>query len=207
MDLFELKREQHKLARKIELRDLPTIKTIGGASCVVVNDKILAVVVTCSYPDMKLLEKKSYLLSDPLPYKQGFLAYREMPAILEAYNSLEQEPDLMLVLGNGILHPRKLGIASHLGLALNMPTIGIAQKLIQGRVEKGNVIVDRDILGLEIKTREYANPIYASPGNLVSLGSILRTIPKTIQPPHKLPEPLHLAHKIARKKSKKLKDD
>lgn len=203
MDTFELKREQSKLARKIVLQNHANrIKTIGAATCVVVNDKLLASVVVCEYPSLKLKEKQTFLLNDPLPYKPGFSAYREMPAIIEAYNMLEEEPDVLLVQGNGILHPRKFGIASHVGLVLNIPTIGITSFLPMGNVEKGNILLNNKICGFEIKTKEFAKPVYVSPGNKISLGSVLNLIPKTIQPPHKMPEPLHLAHKIAKKKAK-----
>ncbi len=205
MDLAELKREQFKLAPKVVLRDsFTSIKTIAGTNCIPIGNKLLAGVVVCEFPSMKLLEKKTYLLDNPLPYQPGFQAYREMPAIIEAYNRLEQEPDVILVSGSGIVHPRRIGLASHLGLALNKATIGVTESRLCGQVQQGKIIVENEIRGFEIKTREFSNPIYVSPGHLVSLGTVLNVIPKTIQYPHKLPEPLHLAHKLARKKAKEL---
>ena len=206
MDLFELKREQTKLAWKVQLRDqCEKIKTIGGVDCVVMGEKLVATVVVCSYPSMELLEKKSYVFDDPLPYRPGFLAYREMPAMIEAINLLEEEPDVLLVSGPGINHPRKIGIASHLGLALNIPTIGVTQKLPIGKVENGKIMSNNEIVGFEVTTREHANPIYVAPGHLITPGSTLQIIGSTIQLPHKLPEPLHIAHKIARKKGKEMR--
>jgi deoxyribonuclease V len=205
MDLFELKREQTRLAHKIQRRDsFSRINTIGGINCVAMGENIIATVVVCEYPSMKLLEKQSYIFSDPLPYRMGFLAYREMPAMIEAVNLLEKEPDVLLVNGPGMNHPRKIGIASHLGLALNIPTIGVTQKLNLGKVENGKIIAHNEIVGFEITTREHANPIYVSPGHLITLGSTLNLIPSTIQFPHKLPEPLHIAHKVGKKKVRKL---
>ena len=205
LDTFELKREQLRLAKKVILRDdFNRIKTIGGINCAVVGDKILAYVVVCKFPSMEIVEKKKYLLTNPLPYKPGFQAYREMPAMIEAFNSLENEPDLVLVNGTGIAHPRKIGIASHLGLALNKPTIGVTQKLVFGKVDKSKIVLHNDIVGFEIITREHANPVYVSPGHLISLGSTLDTVSKIIKFPHKMPEPLHLAHKFSRKKAKKI---
>lgn len=207
MDVIELKREQLKLAPKISLNDgFNKIKTLGGAECVQMGSKLLASVVVCEFPSLKFKEKKTYLLDNPLPYRPGFLAYREMPAIIEAYNQLEEEPNVLLVKGPGVLHPLKIGLASHLGLVLNKPTIGVQDKLFVGKVEKGKVIVDNEILGFEITTKNFSNPLYVSPGHLISLGSVLNTIPKTIVFPHKLPEPLHLAHKIARKKASKMRE-
>ena len=129
-----------------------------------------------------------------------------MPAIIEAFNKLDLEPELLLIEGSGILHPRKLGIASHLGLALNIPTIGITQKLPIGNVEQGKVYLNRDFLGFEVKTKEHALPIYISPGNKIFLGTTLKIIKQTIVYPHKLPEPLHLASKLVRKKAKNKSD-
>ena len=203
MDLIELKKEQLKLAAKIVLRDSsPTLKTIGGIDCVAQGNELIAAVVVCEFPSMKVLETKTYVLADPFRYVPGFQAYREMPAMIEAYNQLEQEPDILLVSGQGIAHPRKMGIASHLGLNLNRATIGVADTLAVGTIEKGKIIFNNEIVGFEIKTREHSNPIYVSPGHLVSLGMTLNVIPQTIQYPHKMPEPLHIARKLGKKKGK-----
>ncbi len=203
IDTFELKKEQYKLASKVQLRDgFDKIKTVAGISTVFSGDNILACVVVCELPSLKVLEKQTYLLSNPLPYQLGYLAYRDMPAMIEAYNLLEEEPDVIFVEGSGINHPRRIGLASHLGLALNKSTIGVTQKLTFGQVNEGKIIFNNEVSGFEIKTREHANPIYISPGHLVTLGSSLDLIKRTIQYPHKMPEPLHLAHKIAKKKIK-----
>ncbi|MBT4935512.1 endonuclease V [Candidatus Woesearchaeota archaeon] len=203
MDLEELKKEQWKLAQKIVLRDdFTTVRTIGGVECVQSGDNIIACVVVCEYPSMKLKEQKVYTLHNPLPHRLWFEAYREMPAIVEAFNMLEEEPDILIIKGNGILHPRKIGIASHVGLILNKSTIGISEKLLLGNVEKGNVLLEGDVVGFEITTREHAKPLYVSPGNLISLGSVLTIMQSTIISPHKMPEPLHIARKVAKKFAK-----
>ena len=205
MDLYELKREQTRFADKVQLQDsFSKIKTIGGVDCAQINNKLVASVVVCEYPSMNLLEKQSFVLSDPLPHTTGFLAYREMPAIIEAFNKLEQEPDLILVDGSGILHPRKLGLASHLGLSLNKPTIGVIKKPFVGRIEGNKVYLGTELVGFEVRTKEHASPLYVSPGHMVSLGSCLKIVQDSIKPPHKLPEPIHLAHRFAKKKVKKV---
>jgi len=203
MDLTELKKEQYRLAKRVVLEDgFNELRTIGGVECVVSEDKLLASVVVCEYPSMKIIEEKSFLLNDPLPYRPGFTAYRELPAMVEAVNLLEQEPDLLLVKGSGIIHSRNLGVASHLGLALNLPTIGVTDKLSLGNVEEGKIFSKNVHLGFEIVTREHAKPVYVSPGHQVSLATVKDILPKTIHYPHKMPEPLHLAHKFGKKKSK-----
>ena len=204
MDLVELKREQAKLSYRVKLENsFQEIKTIGAAECQVMGSKLLATVVVCEFPSFKVKEQKSYLLGNPLPYKQGFVAYREMPAIIEAVNQLEEEPDLLLVKGEGIVHPRGLGIAAHLGLELNLATIGIQDSLTFGDLQDGKILIDGQVAGFEIKTKEFSNPLFISPGHNVSLETIKEIIPKTIIHPHKLPEPLHLAHKLGRKVTRK----
>ncbi len=201
MDTLELKREQFRLAHKIILRDgFDTVKKIAGIDTLpILPNKLLAGVIVCEFPSLKVLEQKSYVLHDPLPFKPGYSAYRDMPAMIEAYNLLEQEPDVILVKGEGILHPRKMGVASQLGLMLNKPTIGITPKLNLGKVEQGKIIFHNEICGFEVKTREHANPVYVSPGHLITLGSALNIVAKTIVYPHKLSEPLHLVHKLMKK--------
>ncbi len=209
MDTLELKREQLRLAPKIILRDgFDSVKTIAGIDTLpILPNQLLACVVVCEFPSLKVLEQKSYILHDPLPFKPGYSAYRDMPAMIEAYNLLEQEPDVILVKGEGILHLRKIGVASQLGLMLNKPTIGITPKLNLGKVEQGKIIFQNEICGFEVKTREHANPVYVSPGHLITLGSTLNIVAKTIVYPHKLPEPLHLAHKMMKKRGKGKKPD
>ena len=208
MDIYELKKEQLRLASKVELKDnFSKIKTVAGVDCIAFENKLMACVIVCEYPSLKVIEKQTYTLSDPLPYRPCFLAYREMPAMIEAINQLENDPDLIIVSGAGIAHPRKIGLAAHLGLLLNKATIGITEKLLFGRIENGKIMGRNEILGFEVKTREHSRPIYISPGNLTSLGSTINIVRETIRYPHKMPEPLHLAHKIGRKKVRNLKEE
>jgi len=204
MDILELKKEQYKLAEKIVIQDtFNKIKTIGGIDCLAFQNKIIAGVVVCEFPSMKIIEFKTAEIPDPLPYIPNYQAYREMPAMIEAFNQLDVEPDILLVDGCGILHPRKCGMASHLGLALNKSTIGVSQKLTVGRKENSKIYLGYDLVGFEVVTKEHANPLYVSPGHLVSLGTALKTIQQSILPPHKLPEPIHLANKMIKKEIKK----
>ncbi|MBS3169442.1 endonuclease V [Candidatus Woesearchaeota archaeon] len=200
MDLRELKQEQLRLAPKIILRDSFTkVKTIGAAACVSCGKDLIACVVVCGFPALTLKEKKTFLLPDPLTYVPSYEAYREMPAIIEAFNRLEEEPDILLVNGPGINHPCRFGLAAHLGLALQKPTIGVGEKVSLGTVQQGKIMFNGELLGFEVLTREYANPLFVSPGNLISLGSVLDIVRKCLKYPHKFPEPLHLAQKLAKK--------
>ena len=208
MDIIELKKEQLKLASKVVLRDSFTqVKLVGGADYFPVGDKILAAVVVCKYPSFEIVEKKTFLLDNPLPSRSEYLAYRVMPAIIEAFNELTEEPDVLFVRGDGINHPRKFGLASHLGLALQIPTLGVVTNNNVGNIENGKIMFENEIVGFAIKTREHANEIYVSPGHLMSLGSALQLVKDSVRFPHKMPEPLHIAHKLAKKKAKKMVEE
>lgn len=200
MDLFEFKREQQRLATKVQLEDgFSTVKNVGGATCVVVGKNLLACVVVCELPSFTVVDKAFYLLHDPLPFQVGFSAYREMPAFIEAFNQLSVEPDVLFVEGDGVAHPRGLGIASHLGVVLRVPTIGVADRLHCGQVVEGKVMVLGELRGFEVVTREFAKPVYVSPGHLVSLERCKELVLQMMVQPHKMPEPIHIANKLARK--------
>jgi len=203
MKIEELKQEQIKLSQKVILQDnFKKIKTVAGIDQVYQDKEVISCIVVCDYKTMKIIEKQTARAKAPLPYIPGLLAYREIPAALEAYNKLENKPDVIIVDGQGIAHPRRFGFASHLGLALSKPTIGLAKTLVKGNVEKGKIFIEKDMVGFEFKSKEHAKPLYISPGHLISLGTALKVITQTIKPPHKLPEPLHLAHKFAKKELK-----
>ncbi len=200
MDIFEFKREQQRLATKVVLQDgFSSVKTVGGAGCVVVGRDLLACVVVCELPSFTVVDSAFYLLHDPLPFQAGFSAYREMPGLIEAYNQLSIEPEVLFVEGEGVAHPRGLGIASHIGVILNVPTIGVADRLHCGQMNEGKVMVLGEVRGFEVVTREHAKPVYVSPGHMVGLESALKLVREMIRHPHKMPEPIHLANKLGRK--------
>ena len=203
MKIDELKQEQLKLSQKIILKDnFKKIQTIGGIDQVYQAHEVISCVVVCDVKTMKIIEKQTAKAKAPIPYIPGLLAYREMPAAIEAYNKLETKPDVLIVDGHGIAHPRRFGFASHLGLALNIPSIGLAGSLVIGKVEKGKIFIEKEMVGFEFRSKEHARPLYVSPGHLISLGTALKVVADSIKPPHKLPEPLHLAHKFAKKELK-----
>lgn len=203
MDLVELKKEQLRLAQKIVLENgFFELKTIGGMVVQQVGDKILAVVVVCEFSSMVLRETKYFVLPNPLPFYRDYEAYRVLPAMVEAFNLLDEEPDLLLVEGDGINHPRRLGVASHVGLSLNIPTIGITDTLGYGSVEGEKILHDGVVCGVVLQTRQFAKPIYATAGYRCLVEAISGIVSQTLRYPHKMPEPLHLAHALARKMKK-----
>lgn len=205
IDIKKLKEEQAKLAKKVIIRDITkNIKTIGGVEQAFVENKILSVIVVCDYKDFKVIENKYSVVDAKIPYISGFLFYREGPAIIETFNKLEQKPDVLIVNGNGILHPRRIGMASQLGILLDTATIGVTKRLMLGEVKEKTIYVEKEARGYEFISREHANPIYVSPGHKVSLKTSMEIVKKSIKYPHKLPEPLHLAHKHSNKIRKEM---
>ena len=205
IDFEALKKEQLKLAGKVSTIDsVKSIKTVAGADQVYIGGKVISAIVVCGYKSMKLIETKHAVVEAKVPYKSGFLFYKDGPAIIEAFNMLENKPDVLIVEANGILHPRRIGMASHVGILLDTATIGVTKALMLGQMIENTIYVDKEARGYGLITREYANPIYISPGHKISLRTSLEVIKKCIRLPHKLPEPLHLAHKYGNKIRKEL---
>jgi len=140
------------------------------------------------------------------PYIPGFLAFREVPLLIEAYKGLKVKPDVTLVDGQGIAHPRGFGVASHLGVILGIPTIGAAKSRLYGKcdlpeLKKGNYTYLFDgngkVIGACLVTRSGAKPIYISPGHLVDLENSIRIVLENSLY-YRIPEPLRVAHKYSK---------
>jgi deoxyribonuclease V len=162
------------------------------------------VVVVVSYPGLDMVEVKTAEARSPIPYIPGLLSFRECPVILAAYEKLRNTPDLILVDGQGIAHPRRLGLASHLGLFLDVPTIGCAKSILCGRHESvGEEIVSHaelvdngEVVGAALRTKVGTKPIIVSIGHKVDLASALYWVMKCCRG-YRLPEPTRLAHLAA----------
>jgi len=199
-DVEKMRNEQLKLAEEIVLRDsIVKPKLIAGCDCTFEGNKIIAVINVLEYPTMNFVEAKYSIQESDFPYIPGYLSYRILPAIIDAFSKLDNKPDIMICDGNGIIHQRRIGSVSHIGLVLDTPTIGVAKKLAMGHVKDGKIWMENEIRGFEMKTKETANPIYISPGHKVSLGMALNLVKECIRLPHKMPEPLHAARKYANK--------
>lgn len=141
----------------------------------------------------------------PFPYVPGYLAFREVPALVAAWDGLETKPDLIVVDGHGIAHPRRAGIATHLGLALDVPTIGSAKSLLCGAVEgeigpapgdRAPVVHTGEVVAMALRTRARAAPIYVGIGHRVSLETAVRLVLELCDG-RRLPLPIRLAHDAA----------
>ena len=163
-----------------------------------------AAVAVLSFPSLQLQESAIARRSTTFPYVPGFLSFREIPAVLDALEKLNNIPDLILCDGQGIAHPRRFGIACHLGLIVDIPTIGVAKSLLIGKHEevpeqRGNwqPLINRgELIGAVLRTRTGTKPLYVSSGHRVSLPTAIKYVLRCT-PKYRLPETTRIADKLA----------
>lgn len=200
LNIEKLKEEQSRLAKKVILKDeFEDIKIVAGVEVIFLNRKLVCSIASYGYKTMELKEESYEVMESNLPYISGFRVYREGKAITNAYLKLKEKPTIIMFAGNGILHPRRLGLASHMGILLDQPSIGVVKKLLCGELKNNKVYLEGKIVGEAVITREHANPIFVSPGHKISLKTSVEIVKNCIKPPHKMPEPLHVAHKLGNK--------
>jgi len=182
---------QEKLKKKLILKDdFYSNENIAGVDVAYKDDKALCAVVIMSRD--KVILKKTKESKVKFPYIPGFFAFREAPPIIKTVKDIKDKIDILLVNGHGIAHPRGFGLASHVGLILNIPTIGIATSLLCGEVKENYIFLNGKKTGYKYKK------IYISPGHRVSLLSSIKIV-EDCMIGHKLPEPLHRAHVLAKR--------
>ncbi|MFH1511664.1 MAG: endonuclease V, partial [Candidatus Woesearchaeota archaeon] len=142
---------------------------MAGIDRVASENKIVCAIVIIHSKTKEILEQKYSISEATFPYIPGFLSYRESPIILETYEKITTKPDLIMIRGNGILHPRKFGIACHIGLLLNKPTIGIADSLLCGSIRDDTVYIEKEAVAKQVKLKDKSNPVIVSPGHMISL--------------------------------------
>jgi deoxyribonuclease V len=163
-----------------------------------------AAVVVLSHPELEVVEIRTVTDKIGFPYVPGLLSFREAPLILKACESLTTVPGLLMVDGQGIAHPRRLGLASHLGLCLDIPSIGCAKSRLCGEhAEPGNEpgdyaeLTDKDeIIGAVLRTRAGVKPLYISVGHKIDLATAISRVLACCRG-YRLPEPTRLAHQAA----------
>lgn len=198
VDFTKLKAEQIKLAKKVILKDsFKKIELVAGADCSYEGNKAVCAIVACDYKTLEAKEMVFAAAEAKIPYVAGFLAYREAASISLAFSKLRLKPDVMILDGNGVLHERRCGLASHIGVLLDLATIGCAKSLNLGEVKDSKVYVDNEVRAEVMSTREHSKPINISPGHKISLKTSVEIAKNCLKFPHKLPEPLHLAHRYA----------
>ena len=195
------------LADKVSrVNEVATPRFIAGVDISVSRSREMATgaVVVLSYPELRLVEVRTVNGKPGFPYIPGLLSFREAPLILAACEKLMATPDLILVDGQGIAHPRRLGLASHLGLWLDTPTIGCAKSRLCGShevpdIEMGSYadpVDNSEIIGAALRTRSGTKPVYVSIGHRVDLPAAIRWVLECCRG-YRLPEPTRLAHLAA----------
>jgi deoxyribonuclease V len=198
---------QLELKARVREEPLPeSPRLIAGIDMSVRGDVVQAAVVVLTYPSLELIEESTWRGPVQFPYIPGLLSFREIPPILHALQSLNTAPDLLMTDSQGRAHPRRLGLASHLGVLLDLPTIGVAKSRLVGYhssvpEHKGAWVplVDKDeTIGAVVRTRKGVKPVYVSVGHRITLQeAIALTLACTTR--YKLPEPTRLAHLLSRR--------
>lgn len=211
INLEQLKLTQQQLAEQVNLTDNfnSSITLIGGTDVGFEDEgkTTRAAIVILTYPDFDVVEYHVARLKTEFSYIPGYLSFREYPALLSAWEQVEHKPDLLLVDGQGVAHPRRLGIASHLGLLLDMPTIGVAKKRLCGHYNPlpkvaGQVtpLTDKQQqIGWVLQSKNNCNPLFISSGHRISQDSALKWVNLCLRG-YRLPEPTRWADAVASNK-------
>lgn len=205
-DKKKAERLQKELSKKVRIEPLKRpLRYIAGADASYLDDRIIGVISLFFYKDMRLIEEVWTIDKVRFPYIPGLLSFREGPVLLETIKKLSLKPDLILFDGHGICHPEGLGIASHMGVLLNISTIGVAKSLLTGkykepglkRGEKSYIYINGKIKGAVLRTKSYTNPLFVSPGHLINLEDSIRVVLNCCKD-HRSPEPIRRSHIISR---------
>jgi deoxyribonuclease V len=187
--------------------DYPKLELIAGVDVGydVVRNLAHASIVTMHVDELKPIEQVRAYVPAAFPYIPGLLAFREIPALLAALAKLQEVPDVLMVDGHGIAHPKRMGIAAHLGLICDMPSLGVGKSRLTGKFEtpgphKGDVtplISGRECIGMVLRSRDNVAPLFISPGHRMSMESAL-ALTKRCLVKYRLPEPTRIADKFSK---------
>ncbi len=199
--------------RVIRMDELPkTLRRVAGVDVAYAGDLSIAVVAVLDYSSLSLVEAQRAVVKTQFPYIPTLLSWREIKPAKAAIKKLKTRPDVFLVDAQGIAHPYRLGFASHLGVLLDKPTIGVAKSLLCGQIGSPNQqgwtpITDRgEVIGAAIKRDEKTQPIYVSIGHKVSLEKAIEIV-KHCTKSARIPEPIRIAHTLASEEKRKRKQE
>lgn len=197
---------QQRLRSQVVLclpRTIPTDALVAGAdiSYDKHSDQLYAGIVVLQMPNLRMVEHVTVVDRARFPYVPGLLSFREAPALLKAFRKLRRVPDVVLIDGQGLAHPRRFGIACHLGLLLDVPTIGCAKSILCGSYEKlgvgrggtAQLVHKGESVGVALRTRHGVQPIFISVGNHIDLASAV-AIALRCTGKYRIPEPTRRAH-------------
>jgi len=201
----EASRLQRELAvRVVRKGQLGDVSTVAGVDVGIREGTLRAALVVLSYPGLEIVEYATATRPSTFPYIPGLLSFREGPVILDAIDKLHAAPDLVIFDGQGIAHPRRVGIASHMGVILNIPTIGCAKSRLCGRYQEPGFergahvpLVDRgDTIGSVVRTRTGVKPVFVSIGHRIDLSLCVRFVLACCKG-YRLPETTRASHRVA----------
>jgi deoxyribonuclease V len=214
-DLEQAHRVQDNLRTQLVLSwNGRTVATVGGIDFSSSGNTLHAAILIYSYPELQHIQTITGKAPQDFPYIAGLLIYQVGPAILDAWKRLSSKPDLLFLHGHGIAHPRGIGLASHVGLWLNIPTIGVAKTLLYGHQSEpgGQVgawcnLTDvhncRKVIGAVLRTALDSRPVYVSAGHLIDLQHTIQFVLETCRG-YRMPEPIRAAHQAAAAAENKL---
>jgi deoxyribonuclease V len=199
---------QQNLRNRITLENTFTeVRTIGGADVAYSEDRnfLFAAIVALSFPMMEPLDSATARGEIPFPYIPGLFSFREGPILINAFQKLKIKPDVMIFEGQGIAHPRGIGLASHMGLWLDLPSIGCTKTPLLNDFacpgpSKGSFeLIRREgkEVGAVLRTKENVKPLFISPGHRIDLPTSIQIV-LTSCPKFRIPEPLRRAHELSR---------
>jgi deoxyribonuclease V len=198
---------QALLCKKILQEDrLPEkISLVAGVDVAYFDERAVGAVAVLDYETLKIVESQTAICCARFPYVPTLLSFREIPAAVACIKKLRLQPDVFLADGHGMAHPYGCGFASHLGLVIGKPTVGVAKSRLVGEPTeiqgKMFLVHEGKIIGLVLATKSGAKPVYVSVGHLVSLGTAVKIVEHCTRG-NRIPEPLLAAHRIASEKKR-----
>jgi deoxyribonuclease V len=203
---------QRDLRSRVVLQPLPErVELVAGADISYnrFSDVVYAGIVVLRLPELEVVATSGIVSKMTFPYVPGLLSFREAPSILEAWEKLDTRPDVLVLDGQGIAHPRRIGIASHVGLLVDLPTVGCGKTVLVGKYEEPDAragsaspMIDRgEVVGAALRTKDRVAPVYISPGHLADIPSsvdlmlrCVRGFGTTKGSKYRIPDPTRLAH-------------
>jgi deoxyribonuclease V len=195
---------QHELACRVDARTpLTSYDLVAGADVSYnrFSTTFFAAVVVLRASDWSVVEVQGAVRECTFPYIPGLLSFREAPALLDAFTKVQSQPNVVMIEAHGLAHPRRFGITSHVGLWLDLPTVGCAKSLLHGRCKEPGqrvgsmapIVAGGEVIGAAVRTKKRTNPVYVSVGHRIDLPSAVRLVLAACRG-YRLPEPTRLAH-------------
>jgi deoxyribonuclease V len=202
-----LQRRLRPLVQRTNGFDPATVHTVAGVDASYL-DLSRAAVVVLSFPELQVVDQATATRPTTFPYVPGLLSFREAPAVLDALDRLQVAPELLFVDGHGYAHPRRLGIASHLGLYLDLPTIGCAKSRLVGAYDEPGpdpgdqaaLYQGKERIGTVLRTKARTNPLFISVGHKIDLETAVALVLRCLRG-YRLPEPTRLADKLSKERT------